>query len=36
MSGVEAAAKIVGKQEAWKMVTDYPQAILNGERPDAL
>ena len=36
MSGVEAAAKIVGKQEAWKMVTDYPQAILNGERPGAL
>ena len=35
-SGVEAAGKIVGKEEAWRMVTDYPQAILEGERPDRL
>ena len=35
-SGVEAAAKIVGKEEAWRMVTDYPQAILEGQRPDTL
>jgi protein-tyrosine phosphatase len=35
-SAVEAAAKIVGKEEAWRMVTDYPQAILEGLRPDKL
>ncbi len=34
--GVEAAAKIVGKGEAWRMVTEYPQAILEGQRPDTL
>jgi tyrosine-protein phosphatase YwqE len=31
--GVRAAAKIVGKEQAWKMVTEYPQAILEGRRP---
>jgi protein-tyrosine phosphatase len=35
-SAVEAAGKIVGKEEAWKMVTEYPQAILEGQRPDRL
>jgi protein-tyrosine phosphatase len=35
-SGVEAAGRIVGKGEAWRMVTEYPQAILEGERPDTL
>ena len=30
---VRAAAKIVGKEQAWKMVTEYPQAILEGRRP---
>ncbi len=32
--GVRAAAKIVGEQEALRMVTDYPQAILEGRRPN--
>ena len=27
---------LVGKEEAWRMVTDYPQAILEGQRPDTL
>jgi protein-tyrosine phosphatase len=31
---VKAAAKIVGKKEAEKMVTEYPLAILEGKRPD--
>ena len=31
--GVRAAAKIVGKEQARKMVTEYPQAILEGHRP---
>jgi protein-tyrosine phosphatase len=35
-SGVKAAEKIVGKQEAQKMVTEYPQAILDGKRPNVL
>ena len=30
---VRAAAKIIGKEQAWKMVTEYPQAILEGRRP---
>ena len=25
---------MVGKEEAWKMATEYPQAILNGQRPE--
>jgi protein-tyrosine phosphatase len=32
-SAVKAAAKIVGEEEAQKMVTEYPQAILEGKRP---
>jgi protein-tyrosine phosphatase len=28
---VRAAAKIVGKEEAQKMVTEYPRAILEGQ-----
>ena len=32
--GVRAAEKIVGKEEAQKMVTQYPQAILEGRKPD--
>lgn len=34
-SAVKEAAKIVGKEEAWKMVTEYPKAILEGKRPQA-
>ena len=30
----DAVRKMVGKEEAWKMVTEYPQAILNGQRPE--
>ena len=30
---VQAAARIVGEEEARKMVTEYPQAILEGRRP---
>jgi protein-tyrosine phosphatase len=30
---VKAAKKIVGEEEAQKMVTEYPQAILQGQRP---
>jgi protein-tyrosine phosphatase len=33
---VRAAATIVGRKEAWKMVTEYPWAILEGRRPDFL
>ncbi len=32
--GVRAAGRIVGEREAWKMVTEYPQAILEGLKPD--
>ena len=32
--GVHAAARIVGAGEALRMVTDYPQAILEGRRPN--
>ena len=32
--GVRVAEKIVGKEEAQKMVTQYPQAILEGRKPD--
>jgi protein-tyrosine phosphatase len=34
-SAVKEAAKIVGKKEAEKMVTEYPEAILEGKRPQA-
>jgi protein-tyrosine phosphatase len=33
-ASVKAAAKIVGKKEAEKMVTEYPEAILQGRRPN--
>jgi len=32
--GVKAAEKIVGREEAQKMVTEYPQAIIEGRRPN--
>ncbi len=32
--GVRRAEKIVGREEAHKMVSDYPQAILEGRPPD--
>jgi len=31
--GVRVAEKIVGKEEAQKMVTEYPQAVLEGLKP---
>jgi len=31
---VREAEKMVGREEAQKMVTDYPQAILEGKKPD--
>ncbi len=31
---VKAAEKIIGKEEARRMVTRYPQAMLEGKRPD--
>jgi len=33
-AGVKAAEKIVGKEEARKMVTEYPEAIIEGRRPN--
>jgi hypothetical protein len=30
---VKEAAKTVGKSEATKMVTEYPQEIVEGRRP---
>jgi len=30
---VRAAGKILGMEEAWRMVTEYPQALLEGRRP---
>jgi len=33
--GVCAAEKIVGREEALRMVTEYPEAILEGRRPEA-
>ena len=33
-SAVQAAARIVGEGEARKMVTEYPQAVLDGQRPN--
>jgi protein-tyrosine phosphatase len=32
--GVCAAEKIVGREEALRMVTEYPEAILEGRRPE--
>jgi protein-tyrosine phosphatase len=31
---VRAAVKILGEDEVWKMVTEYPQAVLDGKRPN--
>jgi protein-tyrosine phosphatase len=31
---LRVAEKMVGKEEAWKMVNDYPQAVLEGRRPN--
>lgn len=33
-AAVRAAEKIVGKEEAIKMVTEYPAAMIDGRRPD--
>jgi protein-tyrosine phosphatase len=33
-AAIKEAEKIVGKEEARKMVTEYPKAILEGKRPD--
>lgn len=33
-TAVRATEKIVGKEEAQKMVTEYPQAVLDGRMPD--
>ena len=33
-AAVQAAARIVGEAEARKMVTEYPQAVLGGQRPN--
>jgi protein-tyrosine phosphatase len=33
-AGVKAAEKIVGKEEARKMVTEYPEAVIEGRRPN--
>jgi protein-tyrosine phosphatase len=33
-AAVKAAEKIVGKEEAQKMVTEYPQAVIDGRRPN--
>jgi len=32
--GVRTAEKIVGREEALRMVTEYPEAILEGRRPE--
>ena len=32
-SGVKAAEKIVGEEEARKLVTEYPKAVIEGRRP---
>jgi protein-tyrosine phosphatase len=33
-AGVKAAEKVVGKEEARKMVTEYPKAVIEGRKPD--
>ena len=33
-AAMKAAEKIVGKEKAYKMVTDYPQAVLDGKKPN--
>lgn len=32
--GLKRAEKILGREEAFRMVTEYPQAILEGKRPE--
>ena len=34
LAAVKATARMVGKEEAKKMVTEYPKAILKGQRPN--
>ena len=34
--GVKAASRLVGQDEALRMVTEYPRAILEGKRPSVL
>jgi protein-tyrosine phosphatase len=33
-SAVKAAGKIIGEEQALKMVTEYPQTVLDGRRPN--
>jgi protein-tyrosine phosphatase len=33
-AAVRVAEKILGGEEAWKMVNEYPQAVIEGRRPD--
>lgn len=33
-SALRRAEKMVGREEAYRMVTEYPQAILEGKKPD--
>jgi protein-tyrosine phosphatase len=33
-AGVRVAEKVIGREEARKMVTEYPQAVLEGRRPE--
>jgi protein-tyrosine phosphatase len=33
-AGVRAAEKIVGKKEAMRLVTEYPEAVIEGRMPD--
>jgi protein-tyrosine phosphatase len=33
-AAVGVAEKMVGKEEAYKMVTEYPQAVLDGKKPN--
>lgn len=33
-NALKAAERIVGKEEAWKMVNEYPQAVLEGRMPN--
>ena len=35
-SAVRAAKRLVGEEEARRMVTEYPQAVLEGRRPKVL
>jgi protein-tyrosine phosphatase len=33
-TALRATEKIVGKEEAQKMVTEYPEAVIEGRRPN--